>query len=234
MWRKAITASTTFCQLRSSSAPPVRKDDMAPATAAVEFLPGALRLGEAISDGVDDRRVMAEAAVAAIDLDVLDLGPVSVQAGLPGADAIGTAEDGGRRHGRRLGQRIKQVLLFDLAAAHDLIGAPGIGRFGRAGERTTQADQASHPIGHDLCELAGIEAAQAPADEADPALAVTLEQLIDPRQHVALEVGPHPEVASQFPAKRRVAVRIEKAAQSVGAAVAREQAGKHEDGMTIH
>src|SRR6266446_4734463 len=129
MWRKAITASTTFCRLRSSSAPPVGKDDMAPA-AAVEFRPGALRLGEAVGDGVDHRRMMAEAAVAAIDLDVLGLGPVLVQAGLPGADAVGAAEDGGRRHRRRLGQRIKQVLLFDLAAAHDLIGAPGIGRFG--------------------------------------------------------------------------------------------------------
>src|SRR5216684_5130316 len=124
MWRKAITASTTFCQLRSSSAPPVRKDDMAPATAAVELLPGALRLGEAVSDGVDDRRMMAEAAVAAIDLDVLGLGPVLVQAGLPGADAIGTAEDGSRRHGRRVDQSVKQILLFNLAATHDLIGAP--------------------------------------------------------------------------------------------------------------
>jgi hypothetical protein len=64
-------------------------------------------------------------------------------------------------------------------------------------------------------------------------LAVTLEQLIDPRQHVALEVGPHSEVASQFPAERRVAVPSEKAAQRVGAAVVREQTGKHEDGMTI-
>src|SRR4051812_41143176 len=108
---------------------------MASASAAVEFLPGALRLGEAVGYGVDDRRMMAEAAVAAMDLDVLDLGPVLVQAGLPGADAIRAAEDAGGRHRRRLGQRIQLVLVFDLAAAHDLIGAPGIGRFGRARER---------------------------------------------------------------------------------------------------
>src|SRR5713101_5777933 len=233
MWRKAITASTTFCQLRSSSAPPVRKDDMAPATAAVELLPGALRLGEAVGDGVDDRRMMAEAAVAAIDLDVLGLGAVSVQASLPGADAVGAAEDGGRRHGRRLDQRIDQIVVFDLAAARDLIGAPGVGRFGRAGERTAQTDQAAHPVGYHLGELAGIEAAQAPADEADPAPAVALEQLVDPRQHVALEVGAQAEVASLVPAMRLIAVRIEKTAQSVGAAVVREQAGQHEDGMTI-
>ena len=65
---------------------------MAPAT-AVELLPGALGLGEAVGDGVDHCRMMAKAAVAAIDLDVLGLGPVLVQAGLPGADAVGAAED---------------------------------------------------------------------------------------------------------------------------------------------
>jgi hypothetical protein len=48
---------------------------MAPASATIEFLPGALGLGKAVGDGVDDRRMMAEAAVAAIDLDVL--GPSS-------------------------------------------------------------------------------------------------------------------------------------------------------------
>src|SRR6266851_6748072 len=207
------------CVCERSSALPVRKDEMAPAT-AVEFLPRALRLSEAVGDGVDCRRMMAEAAVAAIDLDVLDLGPVFVQAGLPGADAVGAAEDGGRRHGRCLDQRIKQILVFDLAAARDLIGAPGVGRFGRAGERTAQADQAAHPVGYDLGELAGIEAAQAPADEADPAPAVALEQLVDAAQHVALEVGAQAEGASLVPAMRLVAVRIEKTAQSVGAAVA--------------
>src|SRR5260370_4366330 len=102
-----------------SSALPVRKDNMAPAT-AVELLPGALGLGEAIGDGVDHRRMMAEAAVAAIDLDVLGLGFILVQAGLPGADAVGAAEDGGRRHRRRLGQRVEHILVFDLAAAHVL------------------------------------------------------------------------------------------------------------------
>src|SRR6266851_8057168 len=107
-----------FCE--RSSALPVRKDKVAPATVAIELLPGALGLGEPVGDGVDDRWMMAEAAVAAIDLDVLDLGPVLVQAGLPGADAVRAAEDGGGRHRRRLGQRIKQVVVFDLAAAHDL------------------------------------------------------------------------------------------------------------------
>ena len=40
-----------------SRALPVREEQMAPA-AAIEFLPGVLRLGEAVGDGEDDRRVM--------------------------------------------------------------------------------------------------------------------------------------------------------------------------------
>src|SRR5882672_10410750 len=91
---------------RDCSSPlPVRKDKMTPAT-AVKFPPGAFRLSEAVRDSVDDRRMMAEAAVAAIDLDVLGQRPVSVQAGLPGADAVGTAEDGGGRDGWRFDKRI--------------------------------------------------------------------------------------------------------------------------------
>jgi hypothetical protein len=48
-----------LCQgIARSSALPVWKDNMAPAT-TVEFLPLALRLGEAVGDGVDHRRMMA-------------------------------------------------------------------------------------------------------------------------------------------------------------------------------
>src|SRR5437867_2688827 len=103
---------------------------MAPAT-SVEFLPSTLRLSKTVGNGVDHRRMMAEAAVAAIDFDVLDLGAVFVQAGLPGAYAIAAAEDGGRRHGRRLDQRIEQILVLDLAAAHDFVRAPSVSRLRR-------------------------------------------------------------------------------------------------------
>src|SRR5260370_11032524 len=60
-----------------SSALPVGQDNMAPAT-AVELLPGALRLGEAVGDCVDHCRMVVEAAVAAIDLH--GLGPCPVLA----------------------------------------------------------------------------------------------------------------------------------------------------------
>src|SRR5262249_11463860 len=157
-----------------SSALPVRKDNVAPAT-ALELFPGAFWLGETVGDGEDHRGMMAEAAVASVDLDVLGLGAVLVQANLPGAHAVASAEDGGRRHGRRLDQRIKHILILDLAAAYEFVCAPGVGRFGRAGEWASQADQGAHLVGHDFRDPAGIEAAQAPAHEADPASAVALE-----------------------------------------------------------
>jgi DNA-binding FrmR family transcriptional regulator len=120
--------------------------------------------------------------------------------------------------------------MFDLAAAYQFVGSPRICRFGGPRERTTQSDQAAHLVGYDLGELAGIETAQATADEAQSASAVALEQLIDTRQHVALEVGTQTEVAALLPAMRLVAMRMEEAPERAGAVVLRLQ---HKDRMPI-
>jgi hypothetical protein len=120
--------------------------------------------------------------------------------------------------------------MFDLAAAYQFVGSPRICRFGGPRERTTQSDQAAHLVGYDLGELAGIETAQATADEAQSASAVALEQLIDTRQHVALEVGTQTEVAALLPAMCLVAMRIEEAPERAGAVVLRLQ---HKDRMPI-
>src|SRR6266478_1274733 len=108
---------------RGLVAAPIRKSQGAPA-AAIEFLPVSFGLGEAVGDGVDRRRMMAQATMAAIDLDVLAHWAVLVETGLPGADAVAATEDRGGRHGRRLDQRIEQFLIVDLAARHHLVGAP--------------------------------------------------------------------------------------------------------------
>src|ERR1700687_1049256 len=124
--------------------------------------------------------MMATAAVAAIDFDVLALRTVLVEARLPGADAVAAAEDRGGRHRRRAGQRAaERIVLFDLAAARQFIGTPGVGGFRRAGQRTGETDHAEQLFGRALGKLAGIEAAQTPADEAHLAPAVALEELID-------------------------------------------------------
>ena len=93
-----------------ASPPPVRKHEALPA-GAVELLPLAFGLGQPVGDGIDGGRMMAEPAMAAIDLDVLDLLALLVDAGLPGADAVGAAEDRGGRHRRRLGEGAGNVLV---------------------------------------------------------------------------------------------------------------------------
>src|SRR5260370_10375202 len=99
--------SVGLCGLRWGLAgPPIRKSQGAPA-AAIEFLPVSLGLGEAVGDRIDRRRMMTQAAVAAIDLDILARRAVLIETGLPGADAVAAAEDRGGRHRRRLGQHIE-------------------------------------------------------------------------------------------------------------------------------
>ena len=147
-------------------------------------------------------------------------GPVLVEARLPGTDAVAAAEDRGGRHRRRAQPACRSNGSSSstlLPLAH-FIGAPGVGRFRRTGERTAQADHAAHLVGRALGELSGIEAAQAPADQAHLATAGTLEELIDAVQHVALDSAAQADVATQLPAVRRVAVRIEEAAQRPRAA----------------
>src|SRR5512146_133059 len=101
-------------------------DQAAPA-AAVERLPGAFGLREAVGDRVDHGGVVAHAAMAALDLDALGLRGLLLHAALPGADAVGAAEDRGGRHRRRLGE-IAAEARIDLVgplAARPFINAPG-------------------------------------------------------------------------------------------------------------
>src|SRR5260370_41632211 len=93
------------CSLVASQ---IRKSQSAPA-AAIEFLPVSFGLGEAVGDGVDRGRMMAQAAMAAIYLDVLARRAVLVETGLPGADAVAAAENPGGGRGRALAPHVRSV-----------------------------------------------------------------------------------------------------------------------------
>src|SRR5260370_40230213 len=112
--------------------------------------------------------MVGHAAMAAFDLDALGLGGGFFHAALPGADAVGAAEDRGGRHRRRLGQRPAEPrgLFVGAMAAGDLIDAPGIGRLRMARERAAERDHRAYAIRHLLDELPRLEAAEAPADQA--------------------------------------------------------------------
>src|ERR1044072_4555936 len=59
-----------------------------PPAVALELFPSTLRLREAVGDRIDHRRVMAEPAVAAIDLAILARRAVRVETALPGANSV--------------------------------------------------------------------------------------------------------------------------------------------------
>src|SRR5436190_14102971 len=91
-------------------------NEAAPA-AAVERDPRAFLLRQAIGNRVDRGRVVAHAAMAALDLDALDHLRGLLAAALPGADAVGAAEDRGGRHRRRTRQRTAETRILLLGAA---------------------------------------------------------------------------------------------------------------------
>src|SRR5882757_1955944 len=79
-------------------------DHAAPA-AAVERRPLSFGLRQTVGHRVDDSGVMAHAAMAAFDLDVLGPDGRLFHAALPRADAVGAAENRGGRHRRRARKR---------------------------------------------------------------------------------------------------------------------------------
>ena len=162
-------------------------------------------------------------------------GALVVDAGLPGADAVGAAEDRGGRHRRRLRDRTGHVMVavVDPLARGEFVDLPGVGRLGAAGEGTAEADHAAHLVGHPLGELAGVDAAQAPADQAELALAVAVVELLDAVQHVGLDARPQAEIAALLPAVHGVALCLQETAQRLGREIARQQAGEHQHGMAV-
>src|SRR6187431_709459 len=143
-------------------------DEAAPA-AALERRPGAFGLGQTVGYGVDHGGMMSHAAMAAFDLDAFRTRRGLFHATLPGADAVGAAEDRGGRHRWRVRQRSAESVIFLLgaAAAGHFINPPGVGGLRAARERTAKRDHRAHAIGHHFCQLTRIEAAEAPADQAD-------------------------------------------------------------------
>src|SRR4029453_13310143 len=99
--------------------------------------PLAFCLREAIGDRVDRGGVVAEAAVAALHLDVLRARRPWPHANPPGADAAGGAEDRRRWHGGGIGDRPAEgrIGVRRALAAHELVDAPRIRRRRLAAKR---------------------------------------------------------------------------------------------------
>src|SRR6185312_14084287 len=94
----------------------------------------------------------------------------------------------------------------------ELIDAPGVGRARRAGERTAERDHAAHALRHHLGKLARIEAAEAPADDADLA-AVQVIHRFQNIDHGLAHAGTQAQIAALIPAAHRVALGAEESAK---------------------
>src|SRR5258707_13009452 len=161
--------------------------------------------------------MMAHAAMAALDLDVHGAGRWLFHAALPGADAIGASESrGGRHRGWSRNRPAEPRLLFvGAAAARHLIYPPGIGRLRIARKRAAERDHRAHAIRHHLCQLARVNTAQAPADQADLA-PMRVAELVHQIDHRMLHAFSRAEVAALTPAARRLAAPLHEAAQRTG------------------
>src|SRR5689334_25103802 len=104
--KSAATSPRKRGEVKKKSAVRIGIDQRAPA-GSVKRLPCPFGLREAIGDGIDHGWMMTHPAMAAFDLDALRLRGGLLHAALPGADAVGAAEDRGGRHrrGDRQGDR---------------------------------------------------------------------------------------------------------------------------------
>ena len=153
---------------------------------------------------------------------------------LPGADAVGAAEDRGCRHRRCTRQRTAEarVFLVGAAAARHLVDAPGVGRLRAGGKRAAERDHRAHALRHHFCELPRVKTAEAPADQRNLA-AVGVVQLMHEIDHRVLHARTKAEVAALAPAADGIAAGLQEAAQRARRGVRRDEAGQYQHRMPI-
>ena len=141
--------------------------------AAIERLPTVLRLCEAVGNGVQCSGMMAHAGVTRSDLDAFSMGASILDAALPCHDTVGSAEDGCRGYGRRVVKVGRHLSILDRAIRKRIVEVSRVCRPGVALERASQRDHQPYVVDSQFREFACINAAQAPADQAHFAAALT-------------------------------------------------------------
>ncbi len=178
--------------------------DQRPEQAAIEGLPLALRLGQAVGHGIQHRRMRAQAQVAGDDLDVFRLRAGFLHAAAPRDHAVGAAEDRAGGHWRRRLHVLHALGVLRTLAAHAFVDAPCIGGPGSARKRRTQRDDVTHQLRMGRRQQARVDAAQAPSEQADLATFARMERR-QPFDHAVLDARARPKVAAQSPSMRVVA-----------------------------
>ena len=166
-----------------------------------ERLPGLLGLGQTVGDDDEDRRVVAEAEVAAAHLDVLAERTGGQDRCSPRHDAVGAAVHRGR----------------------------GDVDWQATSERTAQPDHAADTMRRVPSEGLGVDPAEAPPDQADaPSVLVDEggQQLVQSRRDAAAGTA----VPTQAPPVRAVAETVEEPAQRAGRGVSTAEPGRTSTG----
>ncbi len=128
------------------------------------------RLREAIGDGPERRGVHADPNVARErNLDIFRSVGFIHQACSPVHDSVGPRIERRRRHRQIAGQRLNilDIGILDRLARDHLINTFGVGRRDIAGERAAQRHDIANHVGHAQSQIAGVDAAETPAHQAD-------------------------------------------------------------------
>src|SRR5213595_3753193 len=191
--------------------------------------PRALGLREAVGDHQQRAGMVPHAAVAAPHLDVLGQRALVLEAAPPRDHAVAAAVERAGGHGERRVER-------GARRGPGLAPPPGVeardARGGGRAEWARERDHLAHVGGKAARQLAGVDAAQAPANEAQLLLVPRAQ-----RDEAPPEPGDgarvRPEVPPEPPAVDVVAAIAEEAAQRPGRAVVREPARQHEHRVAV-
>ena len=194
-------------------------------------------MGEPVGDHLQHRGIPHQAAVAAVDLDVLDHRMVlALHAGLPGDDAVAAAVDGRGRHlGRGQEARLEVLVQHRQRAVDPAVEQADVGLRRLAGDRRADRDDLPDGQRDALGDLARVDAAQAPAHQRDRLRLVGDQRLDVGGEGVepAVDVPHRPGVQAAAPVARRVAEAVAEAHQRRDRLRVGRQAGEHDDGMAV-
>src|SRR6185295_8648258 len=130
-------------------------------------------------------------------------------------DAVGAAVERGRRHRQRRGEALAQLgALREPVAAGEAADVRGAG----AAEGARERDHLAHVLGGATCDFARVDAAEAPADEADLP-AVARDERSEALAEAVDDLRRGTEVPAEAPAVHVVAATAEIPAQRLRRAV---------------
>jgi len=199
--------------------------------------PATFRLGEPIRDDVEGFKIVAVSEVAAVHVNVLRARRRKAGAALPGHDAVGFAVDA-------RGGEAQWVLPTDTgglgnnfrgvgAPVDQVPHAPSVTGLVITAERGAKSDDRPDVIGKLPRQLARIDAARTPADDAHPLPAAAGSQLVKTRRQFVFHAGPVPKVVPLPPVVGPIPELTQDMAEESSGFCARQKPRNHQNRVSI-